>query len=268
MNCLEFRRRLTIDPLDEDDALRAHEEGCDNCMRFARQIRADEIRLRAMLRAVTPPEGMEGRIRLAVRTERHAVTRRRWWYGAAAGVMIAVTGGLLSVGTTMLGGDGAELAQSVLEHIEDESAKLRRVDPVAAGVVRFVFSRFDARLVDDIGPVLFAAECPMRHQNGIHLVLPGQAGPITVFFMPGEVTDSDISVRSSRFHGYVTPTTWGSIAVVGERGEDLGGMGERLAQAVDWPLDGTAGLPGTTGMARLSPARISGSRSMLPASKG
>lgn len=268
MNCLEFRRRLTIDPLDGDDALRAHEEGCENCGRFARQIRADEIKLRAMLRSVTPPEGMAGRIRLAVRTERRTSSHRRWWYGIAAGLVIAMAGGLLVVGTTMPRGDEAQLAQSVLQHIEDESAKLRKVDPVAAGVVRFVFARFDARLVDDIGPVLFAAECPMRHHNGIHLVLPGQAGPITVFFMPGEATDGDIRVRSSRFAGYVTPTAWGSIAVVGERGEDLRGMGERLAQAVDWPLDRTAGRPGATGVARLAPARVAQPNSVLPAAKG
>lgn len=246
MNCLEFRRRLTVDPLDADDVLRAHEEACDDCARFARQIRADEIRLRAMLRSVTPPEGMADRIQLAVRTEHRAGNRRRWWYGAAAGLLIAVAGGLLTLGIPFSGQGDPALARSVLNHIEDEAAHLREVDPVPTGVVRFVFARFDARLVDDIGPILFAAECPMRQHTGVHLVLPGQAGPITVFFMPGELTDGETVVRSARFRGYVTPTAWGSIAVVGEQGEDLGGMGERLARAVDWPLDAQDG----SGLAR------------------
>lgn len=254
MNCLEFRRRLTIDPLDGDAELLTHEEACEACGRFARELRGDEIRLRALLRSVSPAAGMEGRIGRAVHAERRAVARRRWLYGAAAGVMIAVSAGLLTLGTTVQRGGDAELAQSVLQHIEAEPAKLRSVDPVAAGAVRFVFARFDARLVDDIGPVLFAAQCPMRHHAGIHLVLPGQAGPITVFFMPGESGDSDISVRSSRFVGYVTPTAWGGIAVVGEHGEDLRGMGERLAQAVDWPSGGAVDRPALSGMAGVAPA--------------
>jgi hypothetical protein len=240
MNCLEFRRRLTVDPLDADDALRAHEETCDDCSRFARQIRADEIRLRAMLRSVTPPEGMADRIQIAVRTERLVKQRRRGWFAAAAGVVIAVAGGLLALGNWPSEANDPVLVQSILNHIEDEAVHLREVDPVSTGAVRFVFARFDARLIDDIGPVLFAAECPMRAHTGVHLVLPGHTGPITVFFMPGESVDGEVAVGSARFRGYVTPTAWGSIAVVGEQGEDLGGMGERLALAVDWPLGGAA----------------------------
>ena len=65
--------------------------------------------------------------------------------------------------------------------------------------------------------------------------MPGQMGPITVFFMPGEMTESSMPVSSTRFSGKILPTAWGSIAVVGENGEPLDGLGERLAAAVRWP---------------------------------
>ena len=70
--------------------------------------------------------------------------------------------------------------------------------------------------------------------------MPGERGPITVFFMPGEMTASTLPVQSARFSGKVVPASWGSIAVVGEAGEPLDGLAERLASKVDWPSEGLA----------------------------
>ena len=107
--------------------------------------------------------------------------------------------------------------------------------PVSAGRIERVFARFGAELAGDIGQVNFAAECLMRARNGVHLVLPGKMGPITVFYMPGEMTDGVLPIDSARFAGEIVPTRWGSIAVVGENGELLEGIGDRLAAAVRWP---------------------------------
>ena len=35
----------------------------------------------------------------------------------------------------------------------------------------------------------------MRKRNGVHLVMPGKMGPITVFFMPGEMTEAEMPVQ-------------------------------------------------------------------------
>lgn len=241
MNCLEFRRRLTIDPLSADEDLREHEQDCPACMLFARQIRADEFKLRAMFSSISPPEGMADRIRLAAGFEQRAESRRRWWYGAAATVLMAIGVSMVSLFTTSLERGDVALAQSVIYHIEDEASHLREASPVSTGRINFVFQRFGARLTSDIGPVNFAAECLMRKRNGVHLVLPGHAGPITVFFMPGETAADETTIESPRFRGYLVATDWGSIAVVGEQGEVLDGIGERLAEAVVWPGDDTNG---------------------------
>lgn len=238
MNCLDFRRRSLTDPYAKDDQLVAHETACAECAEFARDLRAQEVRLRAVLQEVSPPEGLAERIQLAARFEHRAELGRRWWYGAAASVLLIVGVSLVSVVNTVSERSGVALAQSVLYHIDDESHHLRETQPVSAGRLHRVFERFGARLVSDVGRVNFAAECLMRHRNGVHLVMPGRVGPITVFFMPGEMTDEPLPVRSERFAGKVVPTSWGSVAVVGERGEnlgDLGNLGERLAAAVDWP---------------------------------
>lgn len=237
MNCLDFRRRLLADPFCKDEDLLAHEASCADCAPFARETRAQEIALRNLLQETPVPEGLAERIQLAARFEHREETKRRWWYAAAASILLMVGVSMFSVWHTTVERSELSLAQSVLNHIDDESSHLRAARTLSNGQVKFVFDRFGAELAGNIGQVNFAAECPMRHRTGVHLVLPGKMGPITVFYMPGEMTDAVLPVDSTRFQGEITPTAWGSIAVVGESGENIEGMGEKLADAVRWPAD-------------------------------
>ena len=241
MNCLEFRRQLLIDPLHLDEAAAEHEAECESCATHAREVRGQELKLRALLMEIAPPEGLAERVQLAARFEGNAMTRRRWWYGAAAGVLLAIGVSMVSLWTASVERGGLALAQSVVNHIEDEARHLREAHPVSTGRVSYVFDRFGAELTDDIGPVHFAAECLMRERNGIHLVIPGTKGAITVFLMPGEMIDEAMPVRSARFEGQIIPTPWGSIAVVGESGERVAGIGARLASLVRWSQKALAG---------------------------
>jgi hypothetical protein len=245
MNCLDFRRRMLADPLAADEDLQAHEAACPDCAPFARELRAREVQLRALLRDVAPPPGMAERIQLAARFERRSAWQQRWWFGAAAALVLAVGLAMLSLWTKSVERSGVTLAQSVIYHIEDEPSHLHESRPVSTARVASVFARFGAELTADIGPVRFAAECLMRHRNGVHLVLPGRMGPVTVFFMPGEMAGGELPVQSARFDGRILPMDWGSIAVVGEAGEPLDALGERLAGAVRWPL----AQPGGSGLA-------------------
>jgi hypothetical protein len=235
MNCLDFHRLLLADPFSKDEAALAHEAECEACAGFARELRAQEVQLRALLQSPKAPEGLADRVRLAAGFEQRAADRRRWWYAAAAGVLLSIGVSMVSVVTTSLERSHLVLAQSVLDHIDDESHHLREVGPVSGGRLKYVFKRFGADLVADIGQVNFAAECLMRTRNGVHLVIPGERGPVTVFFMPDEHLDAPVAVDSERFDGTILPTPWGSLALVGENGEQLDGLGDRLLAAVAWP---------------------------------
>jgi len=240
MNCLEFRRRLLADPLATDDQLHGHEGTCPTCANFARDARAQEIQLRNMLKQTKPPPGLADRIQLAARFEQRSLLQRRGWYAVAASMLVAISISMLSLWNTAIERRDLALTQSVLHHIDDEAHHLREAHAIPAARVDWVFRRFGARLAEDIGRVNFAAECLMRHKNGVHLVMPGKMGPITVFFMPGEMTDKALEIESARFHGKIVPTDWGSVAVIGEQGEPLQGLGQRLAAAVSWPAHGSA----------------------------
>jgi len=238
MNCLEFRRLLLQDPYADDPAMREHEQSCDQCRHYAEEQRLQEEQLRDMLNDISPPPELAEKILLAAHLKQRGRFRRQAWYAAAASVLLIVGATITSLITESWERGNMALAQSVLNHIEDEAHHLREAGPVAQNRARFVFARFGAQLVEDIGQINFAAECLMRKRNGVHLVLSGEQGPITAFFMPGEHVEETIPVKSERFQGTITPTGWGSVAVVGEHGENLQDMTARLSTAVSWPIRG------------------------------
>lgn len=249
MRCLEFRRELLQDPFAAGEALLAHEAECEECARFSRRVRAQEAALRDLLRSPEPPPELAERVRLAVRLEQQAERRRPLWLAAAASLMLAVTIGLVSLYEQHIERGHMALAQSVVYHIEDEAKHLHAPGPASPQRVHEVFARFGAELAGNIGQINFAAECLMRNRTGIHLVLKGEHGPVTVFLMPGEKPAQMVPVETDRFEGEILPTSWGSIAVVGERGEAIEPLAIKVASNVRWGSQpaGLAGLGKTEG---------------------
>lgn len=236
MNCLDFRRRILSDPYASDPELVQHEYACTSCAPFAADVRDQEQRLGAAVNAIALPPGLVDQLVLDSRLERGAQRRRLTWFASAASVLLAVVFSFWHVMDTQWDRSQMRLAQSVIDHIQDEATHLRSPGPAPTARVNAVFERFGASVQADLGRVNFAGECLMRQRNGVHLVLAGQAGPVTVFYMPGEMIGDEIAVESDRFQGLIRPTAWGSLAVIGEAGEaDLHTISERMAQAVAWP---------------------------------
>ena len=127
-----------------------------------------------------------------------------------------------------------DLSAAVLHHVHDELRHMHEIDDVSAGTLAYLFDRYGATVQRALGPVNFAAECPMHLKDGLHLVLPGQLAPVTVFFMPGDRTERLIEVRDAQFQGHIIPTRWGSIAVLGVHREPLEGIAERMRKSVIW----------------------------------
>lgn len=236
MDCLTFRRQLLEDPSRKERALLAHEAGCSACAGFAAKVRADEAKLAEALN-IEPPAELVERIQLAV-SFGEAPERKptRPWLAIAASAVLAVTAATLGWVQYQHRYEDLSLERSVLHHVADEISHLYEPGPAEPDQLRRVFARFGARVSEDaMGQVSFAGICMMRRNNGVHLVMRGQQGPVTVFFMPGEHTTDMLKLDTERFAGMIEPTTWGSIAVVGEQGEELAPVLARVRQAVAWP---------------------------------
>ncbi|MEE9595355.1 MAG: hypothetical protein V3V96_01140, partial [Acidiferrobacterales bacterium] len=76
----------------------------------------------------------------------------------------------------------------------------------------------------------------VREQQCGQLIVQGAVGPVTILLMPGVYIEGARDLYSRELNGIVVPTTTGSMAIVGEPGEPLHDMEQRMRAAVTWQL--------------------------------
>lgn len=83
----------------------------------------------------------------------------------------------------------------------------------------------------------------LSKNGGVHLVFDGGKGPVIVLLLPREFISKPIAVRSEKVQGVILPTRNGSMALVGQNGEQLQQIAQKIRQAVSWPYTGAQTSP-------------------------
>ncbi len=216
MNCLEYRRQLTIDPRSKAANLLAHVHECDACATFSKRLLRMEAKLEQTL-DVKPPEGLSSRILLRQTTAASGVKFQNRYLAMAASLTLAVS---LTLGWYM-SSTLPSLDQVVLHHINDESKHLSEDHQVDMQKLAGVLGAIGGKAQEPFGKVRYASNCPIRKQEGAHVIVEGKQGPVTVLVMPGEHIKSRKAISDKRFRGFIVPVEHGSIAIVGEKDEDI-----------------------------------------------
>lgn len=229
ITCLEFHRRLTVDPSDRDPALAHHSTVCPPCAAFAQRIGRLSRSLRAAI-DIEPPRELCARILLrqscAARKAAHA--RRGWWLALAASILVVL--GL--VGGLGIVERGDSLQRAVLAHVESEPLALDTHTILDVARVNTVAQKLNTRVDDSLGSISFASICDVGDSKGVHLVTHGNKGPITVLVMPDRSVNARVAIHDDRYDGVIVPRAGGSIAIVGRRGESLEAIEARIDTSV------------------------------------
>ena len=158
-----------------------------------------------------------------------------WSAFLAAGILLAVgIAGWLGLNWNHRFQVNHGLQTAVISHIQDELDHLHADHNIKPGAVAYLLSQFGAAVKGDVGRVNFISRCDIRRQSGVHMVVPGRQGPVTVLIMPGEHRMEREQIRSSRYTGVIIPTDYGSMAVVGERLEPVEQIAEKMQQTIVW----------------------------------
>jgi hypothetical protein len=230
VNCLDFRRRWLTVPGARDLVAIQHERACLSCRQFARRSSVFEHKLREAL-TVEVPAGLIERIkqRRDIGEQVRARQIRPLRYALAASLLLAA--GLASLlGYQLLGPafNDATLQRTVTQHINHDIEDLYAHDEVSVARLRPLFARFGVRLQRDLGRVNFAASWSRRQHRGLHVVLAGKRGPVTILYLDGEYVEHSSRIHNERFEGTLFPVESGSVAVVGERGESIEAIARKL----------------------------------------
>lgn len=162
---------------------------------------------------------------------------RPGWLAVAAGLLLAFGLAFNVARETAFLGSG-DLGHDVVTHIRhEEHSLLRTARAVSPEDMETVLRQGGATLAPLPDTVSYARLCPFRGDIVAHLVVQGEAGPVTVLLLPDERVRGPVPVDEDGFHGTIVPVeTGGAIAVIGEEGEDVEDIQSKVAAALRWRL--------------------------------
>ena len=238
MNCLEFRRNVLTDPETLDPSMKAHVEVCRSCKAFAQRQAVLEGKLKEAM-SLQVPKDLVDRIKtpqgIVVAVQKKQL--RPWKFAMAASVILFVAiASFFGYQTLRLSETEVLLQQAVLQHINDEIHHLVERNDVKLGQVNLLFSPLGGHASTELGEVNFASRCEIGSYTGVHLVLAGKQGPVTVLYIPHEHIERDFRIENTRFNGVLFPAGQGVLAIVVERGEALDELTEHLKNNIKWHL--------------------------------
>jgi hypothetical protein len=245
MNCDEYRIAIAADPSESFDGGAAHAAGCEQCSNYREEMRALDERIARAL-AIDVPEfrmpelpPIEADNRMRARASGFRASRFRsspLWVGLAAAAVVAA---VLVAGPERERG-GQDLANQIVAHMDHEEASRRVTSvPVATQTLNEVVGGQVSGMDQDIGLITYAMSCVINGRTVPHLVIQGNRGPVTLILLPEETIDAPIPLSGDNVHGVLLPVGSGSIAVIGQREDQLdeiGRIGQKLAESVEWNI--------------------------------
>lgn len=154
------------------------------------------------------------------------------WFAVAATVVLAAS---ISLRMSGMFTTHESLAEEVLAHLDHEPAALRVTNVAvsdeqllrAVPATLAVFNREDSL-------VTYAQPCVINGNTAPHLVIQGRHGPITIILMPEERIAEATPLDGENVKGIILPVGDGSIAIVGDREEELAPVQKDIVNSITW----------------------------------
>ena len=86
----------------------------------------------------------------------------------------------------------------------------------------------------EAGLITYAESCSINGRAVPHLVIQGARGPITILLMPEEPLAEASTFEGVNIKGILLPVGNGSIAIIGDREEQLDQVKENVLDSVMW----------------------------------
>ena len=234
MNCEEYRLAIAADPSREDGA--THVAGCAECRAYRDEMRALDRKIGRALEISVPQLRMPDLPDIETTGVVALPARRR--FATPVRLAIAATVVLAAfVGLRMIGGDVTypSLADEIVAHLDHEPYALRVTDQrVSDRRLAKVVPEAVASMNHDAGLITYAQTCVINGKEIPHLVIQGERGPVTILLLPDEAIDDAVQLEGDNINGVLLPVGGGSVAIIGERNEELEPIRKNVMKSVTW----------------------------------
>jgi len=235
MDELTFRKQAYSNPHCKDPEFLA--SASDPASRaLLNELKAFDSQLESVLK-VEPPEGLADRIIMKQHMQRHQRSKRKTLASLAIAASVAF---VIGMSISLFNWQRPhELADVALAHVYAEAPFTDNIDEnVNPGMINAKLATFGGQLHDQLGKVYFVNYCSFEDAPGLHMIMQGEVGKITVFVVPDSIPMSvkQLQFGDSRMSGRVKALHGNRLVIVGEKGEPLEKVEEKLMQAVNWKI--------------------------------
>ena len=234
MNCDDYKTAVSADPGFEDES--GHADSCASCHQYQSEILALNEKIASALELDVPPLTMPDLPAIDSEKVTSLVARRNLskatWFALAATVVLGLFIGLRVTEMTAIDGT---LGEQVLAHLDHESRAVKITStPVSDSRLARVVPEEIATMNHDVGLITYAQSCIINGKTVPHLVIQGEHGPITILLMPDEKLAESQSLDGVSVRGVILPVGDGSIAIIGDREEQLDRVQQNIVNSVNW----------------------------------
>jgi Protein of unknown function (DUF3379) len=217
MNCVEFRRKLGIDPQSAAADFLRHRGECARCAEAGERACAFDRDLRRALNVAVPAQLADSLLLAQTTAERR---RRASW--RRRGSLFAVAAALiLAVGLAGMRAEAKPLSQQAIDHLHREVSVLALTNPVPADAVTAAFAERGLTLKSVPGGITFVACCPLGKRPTIHLVMANADDPISVIYLVDQHVDNRQDFQRDGLQGRIVPLGQGSLILLAKQADQF-----------------------------------------------
>lgn len=232
MDDLEFRRRAYAEPGCQDEEFLGKKNASEESEKFVNDLLAFDYQIKDALN-IPVPEGLAERIILNQTLGQHAQKKQgvKVIFSLVASVLI-----VFALMFAFLFTPNINLEQELFAHIYEELNHLDEQQYNDIHHVNNLLKSFGGTVNKEIGKVNYLGSCNIANKKGVHMVLAGKKGPVTVMMLPNINIENIQSISDDRFNGSIIPVTKGSMVIVGEKGESLEEIRHKLVNNISWVI--------------------------------
>ena len=227
MKCEQFRKKLLEEPGNEDADFHAHRQVCSPCNKAFQEAMLFEKQLTDAFSVDDHPDSSENLPDAVLNNVSQYRKTRRWIFTMAASLLLLIMAGVASFHLYQI----RSLNDFVLAHIDHETGQLNNRKIVSYSRLEQFASQFEVPDLSVLPAITYVEKCWMRTGYGLHLILDGRKGPVTLLFMPNESVQQGQHIKSQNYTGKLYQFGKGSFALVGMPGEPLEMLAEKLRMA-------------------------------------
>ncbi|MCW8331921.1 DUF3379 domain-containing protein [Photobacterium sp. SDRW27] len=238
MDDLEFRRRILADPNDNSQDMVAARNSSIANRKLSDELLQLDAKLESALK-VNVPDDLADRI-LFHQSGQPERTQSKMRFHLAIAASVAFAFGLFigqfNSQISPAPGYTSEIAQVALDHVYTEAPFINGIDEaVSLQQVNAKLTPFGSELSDLPGHVYYVNHCGFGDKNALHMVMATDSGKVTVFVVP-EQSQSMSPFSDNSLQGVVMPIQNASLIVVGDKGQDVTPVANRLKSNLNWEI--------------------------------